>query len=195
MALIAQASAVDAERAFAAAAQNGQWAAFRAYADEDAIMFAPQPVRAHDYLATLEEPAHPIRWQPTASFVSCDGRFAANTGSWQAHGGGTGYFSTIWSNAGGSWKWLVDGGDALAAPRPAAAEPKVERASCSRAPVMNRLMAPAGVKQGGGTSTDRSLWWQWQVAASGARTFTVRLWDGTAYRTVIEDRIAPVPAP
>lgn len=195
MALIAQASAVEAERAFAAQAQRGQWAAFRAFAAVEAIMFEPQPVRAHDYLAKLEEPATPIRWQPAESYVSCDGSFAANTGPWQGADGSAGYFSTIWSNTGGDWKWIVDGGDALGTPRPIPAEPKVERASCERAPVMNMPMAPAGMEQGGGTSRDRSLLWQWQVKPDGARTFTVRLWNGQRYRTVIEDRIAAAAAP
>ncbi len=48
----APATAADAERAFAASAQTqGQWTAFRAFADAEAIMFTPQPVKAQAWLA------------------------------------------------------------------------------------------------------------------------------------------------
>ena len=46
---------IDAERGFAVRAQrDGQWTAFRATADADALMFVPQPVKAQELLADLD---------------------------------------------------------------------------------------------------------------------------------------------
>ena len=53
-------TAIDAERAFAAdAQQRGQWTAFRATATEEAVMFVPQPVNAQAFLKD-EGPAEPL---------------------------------------------------------------------------------------------------------------------------------------
>ena len=59
-------SAVDAERSMARDAQHlGQWTAFRKYADETAVMFNPQAVWAHEFLAQLKDPpSSKERWRP-----------------------------------------------------------------------------------------------------------------------------------
>ena len=72
-------SAIDAEYAFARDAQRiGQWTAFRKYADRDAVMFTPQAVWARDFLQDRKDPPKAVSWRPTDSFVSCDGRTAAD---------------------------------------------------------------------------------------------------------------------
>ena len=43
---------------------------------------------------------------------------------------------------------------------------------------------------GTGASHDRTLRYTYIVARDGARTFTASVWDGKAYRQVIDDRIA-----
>lgn len=90
-------TAVDAERAFAEDAQKqGQWTAFRKWAAPDALMFTPQPIRAHEFLEGLTDPREPVRWWPGESYVSCDGGFAVNTGPWVRDGGeSVGYFTTV----------------------------------------------------------------------------------------------------
>jgi hypothetical protein len=73
--LIAAASitAVDAERALTHDAQRiGQWTAFRKYADETAVMFNPQAVWAHQFLASLKNPPQALIRGPLESWVSCD---------------------------------------------------------------------------------------------------------------------------
>ena len=76
-------SVVDAENAFARDAQRlGQWSAFARYADTDAVMFNPQAVWARDFLKGRKNPPASVRWWPTHSFTSCDGRTAVNTGPW-----------------------------------------------------------------------------------------------------------------
>ncbi|HWU71928.1 MAG TPA: hypothetical protein VN137_00485, partial [Sphingomonas sp.] len=110
-------SAADAERAFARDAQiDGQWTAFRRWADEDAVMFLPQPIKAQAWLKDRKDPSNSVMWWAADSFVSCDGAHAANTGPWIRGWAKTdGYFSTIWARRpSGEWRWLVDRGDALA---------------------------------------------------------------------------------
>ena len=47
----------------------GQWTAFRKYADETAVMFTPQAVWAHEFLASRKDPPKSIHWGPSASWV------------------------------------------------------------------------------------------------------------------------------
>jgi hypothetical protein len=186
-------SAVDAERAFNAAAQTkGQWTAFRQFAASDATMFVPQPVKAQEFLKDKKDPPKPVEWWPTASWVSCDGKLAVNTGGWKLPNGAVGYFSTVWrKEADGSWKWIVDGGDGLDAARPQPSAPVVTRASCAAmAADVSDTAAPADAKVGDGESPDGTIAWRWQVTPDGARTFEVMAWDGKQLASVLADHIA-----
>jgi hypothetical protein len=187
-------TAVEAERAFASAAQTeGQWTAFRKFAAGDAIMFVPQPTDAQAWLKDRKDPPKAIEWWPTESYESCDGAVAINTGGWKRPDGSVGYFTTIWhKQADGSWKWSLDHGDALAKPRPKPRKPRRAKGSC--APVLmstTPTLPEPGVKGTGGDSRDRSLHWAWQVTATGARSFSASLWDGRDYIRVISDEVAP----
>ncbi len=190
-------TALDAERAFNAAAQaRGQWTAFREFAAEDATMFVPQPVKAQAWLKDRKDPPKSVEWWPTESYVSCDGKMAVNTGGWTLPDGTVGYFSTVWrKEANGSWKWIVDGGDVLKESRPRPAAPKVVQASCA-SPVgaISSIAAPADAKVGDGESADETLSWHWEVTPDGARTFEVLVWDGENETSVLNDSIAaPTP--
>ena len=188
-------TALDAERAFAVDAQKtGQWTAFRAWSTSDALMFTPQPVRAHDFLRGRADPPVPVYWWPGASFVSCDGATAVNTGPWvRDFGKSVGYFTTVWKRQPDrSWKWTYDAGDELPQPRASGGDIKQQRAACPKSSVPNppRSQGPANAERGHGTSRDLTLGWDHWVAPDGSRAFFARLWDGTAHRTVIEDRVA-----
>lgn len=194
-ALILQAAApqtaVDAERAFNAAAQaKGQWTAFREFAASDATMFVPQPVKAQDWLKDRKDPAKSVEWWPTESYVSCDGNTAINTGGWKRPDGSVGYFTTIWQRqADGNWKWIFDGGDALAAPLPVPAEPKIIRPECVNSSPMYIMQA---VRDGApGASRDYSLMWEWSVSTDGTRYFSLNQWDGKRRKTVLSQTVAP----
>ncbi|PCD04127.1 hypothetical protein COC42_07445 [Sphingomonas spermidinifaciens] len=183
-------SVVDAERAFAAAAQReGQWTAFRRYAAPDAILFAPGPVNAQALLKSLSDPPAAVRWQPTESHVSCDGRFAVNTGVTQWPDGRVGYFTTVWRREGdGTWRWIVDHGDFLPSPRPGD-RLITFKASCDGKPAPLPGAANAVGADDGGASTDGTIAWRWSVRADGGRTLSVSAWDGRTMRPVIEDRV------
>jgi hypothetical protein len=189
-------TAVDAERAFAAAAQRiGQWTAFRKYADEDAVMFTPQAVWAREFLKNRKDPATSVRWWPTRSFVSCDGRTAVNTGGAIWPGNRSGTFSTVWQRTDGGWKWVYDAGADASRALPRPARPRVQRASCRAkapgAPVIPPLALSARQARttpedsGRGESADKTLGWDWKVEKNGAHRLRVFLWNGRRYTPVL----------
>ena len=196
-------SAVDAERAFAADAQRiGQWSAFRKYADRDAVLFTPQAAWARDFLKDRKDPPRAIRWRPAASFVSCDGRTAVNTGPWFATDGKPGgYFTTIWQRTGRQWRWAYDGGGPLVGAPAPNRPPRVTRAACStRAPGAPVIAPPALTSKqarttpednGRGESADRTLGWDWKVAKDGGRRLRVYLWTGARYAQVLYNDVPP----
>jgi hypothetical protein len=204
--LLAQASAVEAERAFAADAQRlGQWTAFRKWATDDAVMFWPQPVKAQDKLKTLPDPPKSVEWRPARSFVSCDGTMAANTGPWRNANGGIGYFSTIWVRQPDSgWKWTVDHGDAVETHRFAwEGEPMSRQAACGSSPTIipySAFVLPPKWQQVG-TSQDGTLAFHYFNQFGKARSLQVWLWSGASWQMVIDDnvltpsRLAPPPPP
>lgn len=188
-------TAVEAERAFNRAAQTGgQWAAFRDFSTPDAIWFTPQPAKVHDTLPD-KEPAIPVQWWPAESYVSCDGSMAVNTGPW-VRPKGDGYFTTVWvRHSDGRYKWVYDGGDALATPRPLPEEPRVRRASCAGKPVRPKLLPTPGMVHRYGQSVDGTLGYYWVVKPDGARTFVANLWNGKDWDLeVIRDDIAAAPS-
>jgi hypothetical protein len=200
-------TAVDAERAFAARAQQvGQWTAFREYADTTAVMFNPQAVWAHEFLKDRKDPPRSVQWWPARSFVSCDGDMAVNTGPWRIEQQKLdGYFTTVWARQkDGGWKWSYDGGDTLRRPLPRPAKPAVRKASCSglrripaayaaQTPSTARIAGQPPADAGQGRSADGTLTWAWRVAKGGARQFETKLWDGRRYVTVLDQQVAAPP--
>ncbi|MES2754352.1 MAG: hypothetical protein V4659_06775 [Pseudomonadota bacterium] len=182
---------LDAERDFAADAQRlGQWSAFRKWAAPAAIFLPPENV--HAALKDAPDPAKSVEWWPTAGFLSCDGTLGANTGGAVWPDGRTNFFSTLWAKqAAGGWRWTLDHGGDLAAPRPRpAADPAIRRASCDNKPRGLIQVKRKGTQQGSGTSKDKTLGWSWTVEPDGTRVFYVHLWTGTTYEPVIADRVA-----
>ena len=200
------ATAVDAERAFAADAQRlGQWTAFRKWADPTAVMFTPQAAWAQDYLKNTKDPRVALRWSPARSWLSCDRRTAVNTGPWRNPAQGSqGYFTTLWMRqASGDWRWTVDGGDVLKTPLAARRQPVVRTAACGNRALRNRLItaeyarpqnraAPPG-DSGFQRSADGTLLFSWTVAADGTRRQTTRLWTGRRFDTVLDQTVAAPP--
>lgn len=178
------------------AQEKGQWTAFRETAAKDAMMFVPQPVLAQEYLKGKADPAQSVKWQPHKAFMSCDGKTGVTTGAWQRPNGTVGYFTTVWqfieknARGDGEWKWVMDHGDGLTAPREPKEMIETKVASCKgSAPAA--LVAPAeGAKMKAGYSKDQSLSYTWVVQPDGARTVEVRLWNGVVSETVVMDKVA-----
>jgi len=192
---------VDAERAFIADSHSsGQWTAFRKWADDDAIMFVPQPVWAQEFLNDRKDPPRSIDWAPAESWVSCDGQTAINRGPWtSASGERHGYFTTVWTRSHGQWRWLYDGGTPLTVRINLPAKPRVTRARCGKPPKAGdkpEALSTASRRNGnppvsgGGRSADGTLIYEWKVAADGARHFEAKLWDGNGYRTISNQYVA-----
>jgi hypothetical protein len=188
-------TAAEAEIAFARAAQTeGQWTAFRAFALPGGLMFSPDPTPIEEAIKDLKDPPVAIQWWAADSFVACDNSLAVNTGPWLRRNGANGYFTTVWEHQRtGGWKWSVDGGDGLSAPRAGGDKAATHRAACKGKPGMPPAMAVSDGKTGEGASSDRTLAWRWHVAPDGARSFDAWLWDGHAMRSVVADRIAAKP--
>ena len=195
LAAAAPQTAIEAERAFVGDAQkSGQWTAFRKYAADDALMFVPQPINAQVFLKDRKDPPESVYWWPGRSYVSCDGQVAINTGPCvRERGKAVGYFTTVWRQRGGEWRWTYDAGDSLPQMRSEGGDIKAETASCTGKPqgaVRLGTIAMAGYKSGGGQSPDGSLVWSWTVGPKGERSFLAQLWDGRAFETIVEDKVA-----
>ena len=135
------------------------------------------------------DPQHSVRWQPTVSYASCDGKVAVNTGNWQRHDGSVGYFTTVWTTQpNGAWKWTVDHGDVLAEPRAAPVVPATVRAQCTGKPGPPPRIAYRAGPSGYGTSPDGTLAWEWH--SLGTRDVDAWLWDGARFVQVIADSVA-----
>lgn len=180
------------------AQQRGQWTAFRATAAEEAVMFVPQRVLAKIWLKGRADPPASVSWSPSAIYVSCDGNLAASTGGWKRPDGSAGYFTTIWQrDKKGVWKWIMDHGDKIAVARDAPEFLTGKVATCKRGPGgegSRPAGPPPGRKPDRGDAPpvpkDESLTWSADVATDGSRRVTVRMWNGSDYETVIDDRVA-----
>lgn len=194
-------TAIDVERAFSRDAQrNGQWTASRAYADPDAVMFTPQAIWARDFLKDIKDPPAATRWSPNASYVSCDGLIAVNTGPWRsADGRQNGFFTTVWEQDEGQWHWIFDSRHTLRTPLAARKRPDVHKGSCRGRAAGPPLMATPSIKRGPrgeapddfgrGHSGDQTLGWDWRVGPNGVRTFRAFLWTGRGYTLALSQTI------
>lgn len=198
----APANAIEAERAFVTDAHTiGQWVAFTKWSTPDALVFGPQPENAHAALKGLPEPKVPIFWWPGRSYASCDGTLAVNTGPWVRQAGKkTGFFTTVWRQADGQWRWVYDGGGDTPTVRAEGGEIQPIVAACDA----ERLAPPAyghpadfvaPVKTGGGLSADSTLAWSWVVDARGARQFVAQQRTRDGWSIVIHDLVPAPPAP
>ena len=187
------ATAVDAERAFAADAHKlGQWTAFRKWSTDDAVMFVPQPVNAQQWLKDKKDPPVSVSWWPGRSYVSCDGSYSVNTGPWvRGWGKSVGYFTTVWQRqSDGGWKWTYDAGDELGTLRPEGGEVRHVTASCTGTPAAPADAPPIeSARSGSGASADGTLRWSWIMMPDGARAFRAYLWNGAGYDQVISDTV------
>lgn len=195
------------EIAFARLAQDkGQWTAFRETASDSALMFVPRPVLAQAWLKGRADPAQAVKWQPQKLFMACDGRTGASTGASQFPGGAVGYYTTVWQNLEKprakkpDWKWVLDHGASLAAPRTGDEMISSRTAVCTGNPKAALGAIPFGpppkgekpaapTTSGARASADGTMVWRWDVRADGSRTISIELWNGTGFDTVVRDDV------
>lgn len=174
------------------AQQEGQWTAFRKFAAEDAVMFVPEAVNAADWLKGRVDPPRSVVWQPHAVWMSCDGTLGATKGAWQRPDGSTGYFTTVWQRQkGGTYKWVMDQGDALPVPLKAPEMLSATIAHCRSKPADRPVPQWIGGEVRGGVSTDGTLAWQVWVRADKSRHVSIGFWDGSQWQIAIDAMIGP----
>ena len=198
---------VATELAFARLAKDkGQWTAFAQYAARDAVMFAPGPVRAQQWLKGRANPAQAVAWEPYQVWSSCDGSIAVTKGPWTQPDGSVGYFTTVWQRQEkGEYRWVLDQGDSLAK---ALEEPELVQADIADCPARGRGGPPPVGKDGkplkrgklpvapvaadglSGTSVDGSLSWRAAVAADRSRELHVLLRKGEDMKEVLTSLVA-----
>ncbi len=209
---------IAADIAFARVArEKGQWTSFRETADETAEMFEGGRVLVKTALKDRKDPASPNQWAPRFAWISCDGSAGLTFGGWQSPSGGSGEYVTVWQRqfkGKVDWKWVLDDGQALAAPlreldwaegkvadcparkRPDGERPqpgsKRERKEQSKQPEMRPLAgpippsdAPAGADSKDGQSRDGTLAWRSIVMPDGSRRFAAWLWKDGAMLEVM----------
>ena len=184
---------IAAELAFAQLAQaKGQWTAFRETSTGDAVMFAPQMVRAQDWLRGRADPAVSVKWQPHQVWSSCDGTLGITQGAWQRPNNTVGYFTTVWQRQrDGAYKWVFDHGDVLAMPQEAPEMISAKVATCpprrpgsSARPAQAAPFDPAARS---GRSDDGTLAWTVTAEPDGAHNFSAEMnVDGKPAPVVIE---------
>lgn len=193
-------TAIDAERALTRDAQRaGQWSALLAHADPDAVLITPQAEWADEYLKGKSNPTLARRWSTNASYVSCDGNIAVNTGPWvSADRRQYGYFTTVWQREKGQWRWLYHAEEDLSRPLTQRRAAVTHRASCRGqapgAPLMSQpttKKGPRGAKPddfGSGQSGDQTFGWDWRVGQKDLRHIRVFLWTGRRYEVALNQR-------
>lgn len=104
---------VAAERAFAAdGLALGVKQSFLKHSTPDAIVFDPDPVKAHEVLAKRpDKKGPPLVWWPVWAGVARSGDLGFTTGPATYDGQHSGWYFTVWARqADGGWKWVYDGG-------------------------------------------------------------------------------------
>lgn len=104
---------VAAERAFAAdGLALGVKQSFLKHSTPEAIVFDPDPVRAHEiYAARPDRKGPPLVWWPVWAGIARSGDLGFTTGPATYDGKHSGWYFTVWvRQADGGWKWVYDGG-------------------------------------------------------------------------------------
>lgn len=119
---------VVAERAFAvAAARDGMRAAMLEFADDRALVFAPEPANAKEVWRARPRTTGRLTWRPVFARAARSGDLGFTTGPYQTAdpaGVATGYgqYVTIWRKTAAGWRFVAELG--TTSPPPAAPEPE-----------------------------------------------------------------------
>ena len=198
-----------------AARETGQWAAFRAFAADGALIHGRGgAIAALPWLAQQEEPAEAVQWAPSAVWASCTGDTAVTYGRFREPEGNWGQYVTVWQRQfDGDYKWAYDMGavDPELTARMEARrdeEPLEEGAitveafddiaawvaNCGGAealPAPRNYVTLDGSEHGQNVSRDRSLVWRWEQQPDGARRLTVDFVKNGEWEEALVFRVTP----
>lgn len=180
LAIQAPQSALEADRALAAAVQSeGQWTALRRFAAPDAVWFQNGAHQASSALARAPDPRPGVTWTVAEVGTSCDGTTAFPLGPMRRPSGEAGSLLIVWrKQPDESWKWVaVRAAATVGTPGP---EPRVTVASCEGRPLTYMSPVPEG-PSGELWSPDRTFWWSWRTDRQGRVTYSLRIWNGTEH--------------
>jgi ketosteroid isomerase-like protein len=111
---------VEAERSFARFAEaSGTRAAFLEFLTDEAVIFRPRPVNAHDWYTENTQDSGLLSWEPVYAEISSSGELGYTTGPWEfrryaedAEAASYGHYVSIWrKQADGSWRVILDLGN------------------------------------------------------------------------------------
>jgi hypothetical protein len=174
------------------AREKGEGKAMRETAAPQAVMFAPEPVAAADWLKRQDDPPVAAKWEPEAAWMSCDGSIGVVEGSW-TRGEATGRFASVWQRQEkGEYQWLLhqDGGDqAKRSEAPDMLSAIV--ADCPARPARRNRAGDeaAPVDPLAGQSDDATLSWKSGNDASGRRCLLVRIAKDGVMKTVLGEEL------
>lgn len=204
---------VAAELAFSrAAAEQGQWTAFRQFAAPGALLHGEDgPFAILPWLMTQTDPAQAVQWKPRTVVMSCDGALAVSQGRYTDPQGKVGNFVTVWERqTGGEYRYVFDvGGDDVPQPPP---RKRIEEgdivvteidaiqglvASCPRAgapvPPPPAIALGEDGKTDAKLSKDGTLRWRWEHRPDGTRYAAAEYWYQGRWVTAIEQSLVRSP--
>lgn len=116
---------VETEREFSrAAAAKGTREAFLEYLTDEAVIFRPRAVNAHDWYMENTEDSGLLSWEPEYAEIASSGDLGYTTGPWEfrqnpddAEAASYGHFVSIWRmQDDGSWRVILDLGNVYDGP-------------------------------------------------------------------------------
>lgn len=204
---------VAAELAFSrAAAEQGQWTAFRQFAAPGALLHGEDgPFAILPWLMTQTDPPKAVQWKPRTVVMSCDGALAVSQGRYTDPQGKVGNFVTVWERqTGGEYRYVFDvGGEDVPQPPP---RKRIEEgdivvteidaiqglvASCPRAgapvPPPPAIALGEDGKTDAKLSKDGTLRWRWEHRPDGTRYAAAEYWYQGRWVTAIEQSLVRSP--
>lgn len=171
----AQASLVDAERAFSRLSETkGIREAFLTCLAADAVVFRPGPVAGRPVYETMD-PANPtvLTWEPEVAEVSASGELGYTSGPYQVRPGrgleptAFGHYVSVWKKqADGTWKVLLDIGVQHGRPESSAA---VKAVAPPRPPAAFEALSPEALREEERAFGERAGLFEKETAIRGSR--------------------------
>ncbi|MED5543853.1 MAG: hypothetical protein VYD90_01230 [Pseudomonadota bacterium] len=170
------------------AREKGRYEAMRKFAADEAVLFAPTPVLAEDWLRGQEEPADGLKWDPAEIWMSCDGTLGLTQGGWTRADGSFGAYATIWKKREkkSEYRWVLSlrlpSDEPVTVPDFLTGKvtdcPAPQPWNGPRKKAEDEIKVTADGPPTQGRSDDGTLRWRYATAPSGKTVLTVSLLTG-----------------